>query len=205
VLHLRQGNLDQAIAALGRGLALCRAWNIWDWLLAIASALGYAYALCGRVAEALPLLEQTVEPEAVVSRRRLYALWFTWLSEAYLLGGRGKEAMQHAQSALDLSRDHKERGFQGWALRLLGEIAVHREPPEVDQAEDHYWQALAVAEELGMRPLIAHCRLGLGTLYTKMGRLEQARAELSAAIELYRAMEMTFWLPRAEAVLAQVV
>jgi Flp pilus assembly protein TadD len=55
-----------------------------------------------------------------------------------------------------------------------------------------------------MRPLQAHGHRGLGTLYAKTGRLEQARTELSAAIELYRAMDMTFWLPQAEATLAQV-
>jgi hypothetical protein len=55
-----------------------------------------------------------------------------------------------------------------------------------------------------MRPLMAHCHLGLGTLYAEIGRRELARAELSAAIEFYRAMEMTFWLPRAEAALAHV-
>jgi hypothetical protein len=55
-----------------------------------------------------------------------------------------------------------------------------------------------------MRPLAAHCHLGLGTLYAKIGRLGHARAELSTAIELYRAMEMTFWLPEVEAALAQV-
>jgi hypothetical protein len=54
-----------------------------------------------------------------------------------------------------------------------------------------------------MRPLQAHCRLGLGNLYLKSGRREAARAELSAAIELYRAMEMTFWLPEAERALAE--
>ena len=64
-------------------------------------------------------------------------------------------------------------------------------------------QALALAEELGMRPLQAHCHLGLGTLYVKTGQREQARTELSTAIELYRAMDMTFWLPQAEAALAQ--
>jgi hypothetical protein len=55
-----------------------------------------------------------------------------------------------------------------------------------------------------MRPLLAHCHHGLGTLYAKIGWAEQARAELSAAIDLYRAMEMTFWLPQAEATLAQM-
>jgi hypothetical protein len=55
-----------------------------------------------------------------------------------------------------------------------------------------------------MRPLIAHCHLGLGMLYAKTGQREQTRAELSTAIELYRAMQMTFWLPEAEAMLTQV-
>jgi hypothetical protein len=55
-----------------------------------------------------------------------------------------------------------------------------------------------------MRPLQAHCHLGLGSLYAKVGKAEQARAELSTAIALYRAMDMTFWLPQAEVALAQV-
>ena len=98
----------------------------------------------------------------------------------------------------------QERGYQAYALRLLGEIAAQREPPERDQAKPHYRQALALAEELGMRPLVAHCHLGLGKLYAEIGRRAEARAELSAAIDLYRAMDMTFWLPQAEAALAQV-
>jgi hypothetical protein len=63
---------------------------------------------------------------------------------------------------------------------------------------------LALAEPRGMRPLVAHCHRGLGTLYARIGRPEQAHVELSTAITLYRAMDMTFWLPQAEAVLAQV-
>ena len=39
---------------------------------------------------------------------------------------------------------------------------------------------------------------------TTAGQQEQARAELAAAIAMYRAMAMTFWLPQAEAALAQV-
>ena len=65
-------------------------------------------------------------------------------------------------------------------------------------------EALALAAALGMRPLVAHCHLGLGTLYIKTGRQERARTELSTAMEMYRAMEMTFWLPETEAALAQV-
>ena len=77
-------------------------------------------------------------------------------------------------------------------------------PRRATQAEAHYQQALVLAEELGMRPLLAHCHCGLGTLYATIGQREQARAALSTAIEMYRAMEMTFWLPETEAALAQV-
>jgi tetratricopeptide (TPR) repeat protein len=98
----------------------------------------------------------------------------------------------------------QDQGHQAYALRLLGDIAARREPPESTQAEAHYHQALALAEELGMRPLQAHCYRGLGTLYARIGRPAQARVELSAAIELYHTMDMTFWLPQAEATLAQV-
>jgi hypothetical protein len=88
--------------------------------------------------------------------------------------------------------------------RLLGDVATHREPPDLALAEAHYRQALALAEELGMRPLQAHCHRGLGTLYARLGQPEQARSALSAAIDLYRSRDMTFWLPQAEAALAAV-
>ena len=106
--------------------------------------------------------------------------------------------------ALALACKYQQRGNQAYALRLLGEIAARREPPQVEPAEAHYRQALALAEELGMRPLVAHCHLGLGTLYHRMGRAQQARAALDTAMALYRAMGMTFWLPRTEAALAEV-
>jgi tetratricopeptide (TPR) repeat protein len=121
-----------------------------------------------------------------------------------VLADRLEEAHALAKQTLAHAHEHQERGKEAYALRLLGEIAARREPPEREPAEAHYRQALALAEELGMRPLQAHCHLGLGTLYAKIGRREEARAELSAAIALYRAMAMTFWLPQAEAALAQV-
>ena len=109
-----------------------------------------------------------------------------------------------AARTLEYFRTYQERGNEVYALRLLGDIATHRDPPEVEEAEASYRQAMTLASELGMRPLLAHCHLGLGSLYAKTGQRQQARAELSAAIELYRAMEMTFWLPQTEAALAQV-
>ena len=120
-----------------------------------------------------------------------------------MLAGHPEEAHALAERALALTREHQERGHEAYALRLLGDIAARREPPESAQAGEYYHQALALADELGMRPLVAHCHLGLGMLYRHMGRPAEARTALSTAIELYRAMDMTFWLPQAEAALAQ--
>ena len=132
------------------------------------------------------------------------SLRVAWLSAVCLLAGCVDEAGQHAQQALALSRQHGQRGFEAEALYQLGAVHAQADPPEVAQSEARYREALALAEELGMRPLQAHCHHGLGTLYARSGQREQARAELATAIALYRAMEMTFWLPQAEAALAKL-
>ena len=112
------------------------------------------------------------------------------------------ECWLHACEALALVRQ-QSRGEE-LALYQLGVVHAHAALPDVAQAETHYQQARALADELGMRPLVAHCHHGLGRLYGQTGRGEEARAALSTAIDLYRAMDMTFWLPQAEAALAQV-
>jgi len=201
-LYLCKGDLAKAIPMLERYVGFSQAWNIPVPFPILASQLGLAYALSGRSAEALALLEQAVERAASMAVFWCQALRVAWLGEAHLLAGRREEASVLARRALDLSHTHKERGNQTYALRLLGEIAATRDSPA--EADAYYRQALALATELGMRPLVAHCHLGLGALYGKVGRQDQARAELSTAIELYRSMEMVFWLPRAEAALAAV-
>ena len=145
-----------------------------------------------------------MQRDAAMGRVGLQARTVAALGEATLLDGHLEKASDLARHALALALARKERGYQAYILRLLGEIAAHQAPPEIESAAHHYRQALALAEELGMRPLVAHCHLGLGTLYTKTGRREQARAELSTAIAMYRTMDMTFWLPQAEVALAQI-
>jgi len=201
VLYLLKGDLLRAIPPLERGLGLCQTTDIPLHFPMTASSLGYAYALSERVVEALPLLEQALESATSTQAGYILSRIIAHLSEAYLLAGRMEAAAEFAARALDLSRQRKERGFEAYALRLLGEIASRRDPPEAEQAGEHYLQALVLAEELGMRPLVAHCHFGLGALYQKIGRSGPARAELSTAIEMYRGMEMTFYVGRAEAAL----
>jgi tetratricopeptide (TPR) repeat protein len=204
LLTLRQGDLAKALPLLEQAVGLCQDTDLPFFFPRAAGSLGAAYLLGGRIAEAVPLLTQAMEQTMATDMGGFQAFCSLPLSEAHLRAGRPEEAHALAERALALAHEHQERGNQAYALRLLGDITVRREPPESEQAGDYYHQALALAEELGMRPLLAHCHLGLGTLYAKIGRGEQARTELSAAIALYRAMDMTFWLPQAEAALAQV-
>ena len=190
-LHVRQGALHQAVPLLERGVALGQEADIPPLYRFSAVYLALAYALAGRGTDALPLLGQ-IEGDSLVR------------GEAYLLAGEVEEADRLAQPALANARDRKTRGQEARALWLLGEIAMRRDPPDVAPAEAHYQQALTLAEELGMRPLQAHCHHGLGRLYHQTGRAEPARVALAAAIGLYRAMDMTLWLPQAEAALMQV-
>jgi tetratricopeptide (TPR) repeat protein len=201
-VSLHRGDLHQALPWLERGLDVCRVWDIPLLFYIVSSTLGYAYVLSGRVSEALPLLEQSVSMEAM---EIMSGTVHVWLSEAYLRLGRLDEALAVALRGLEVLRAHARQGEQAWALRLLGEIHAHHHPPEVEPAEAAYREALALAEALGMRPLQAHCHRGLGMLYVKTGQAAQARTALATAVDLYRTMDMTFWLPETEVALAQVV
>jgi DNA-binding winged helix-turn-helix (wHTH) protein/tetratricopeptide (TPR) repeat protein len=203
LLALRQGDLPRALPLLERAVGLCQDTDLPLYFPWMAWALGAAYTLNGCVADAVPLLTQAMEQADAMARVDVQACCSLCLGEAQLRAGRLEEAYTLAEQTLAHARKHKERGNEAYALRLLGEIAARREPPETEPAETHCQQALTLANKLGMRPLQAHCHRGLGTLYIRAGQWQQARTELSTAIELYRAMDMTFWLPQAEAALAQ--
>ena len=106
--------------------------------------------------------------------------------------------MTHIRRAVSLTRERGERGSEAYALHLMADIALGPDPPDVEMVESHYRQAIGLAEQLGMRPLIAHCHLGLGKLYRRTGKRQEAE-HLATATTMYREMDMAYWLERAEA------
>jgi class 3 adenylate cyclase/tetratricopeptide (TPR) repeat protein len=196
--HLRQGEFAMATRVLEPGLALCRTTGIRFALPFVAAALGSAYLWSGRAAEAVPLLKEAVEALTAMRVLAFRSLAITFVAEAHLVCGRVGEAWERAEQAVGLARAHQERGFEAWGLKLLGDVHAH-EPAEAEQAEDTYRQALALATELGMRPLVAHCHVGLGKVYRRTGRRDQAHEHLTTAMATYREMDMRYWLEKAEA------
>jgi tetratricopeptide (TPR) repeat protein/MoxR-like ATPase len=198
LLGLRQGHFDRAAAGFRSCVELSRKWDIPAWG---DSEAGWACALAlqGRRDEAVRGLEGSSPTVRGAGVAVFLALQATWLGEAARWCGRPQEAGRLAEEALKLARAHKERGDEAWALRLLGDLASDRE--QFSEAEGRYRDALALADELGMRPLVAHCHLGLGTLYRRTGDKAKARVHLTTATTMYREMGMTFWLEKAQAAL----
>jgi predicted ATPase/class 3 adenylate cyclase len=195
--HLRHGDFAAASRVLEPGLALCRELEVRVALPFIAASLGSAYLWLGRAPDAVTLLEEAIAAFTRMAIQGLHSLSTTFLAEAYLELGRVGEAREQAEQAQALARAQRERGWEAWALRLVG--AIHaRKPAEAEQAGEAYRQALTIATELGMRPLVAHCHIGLYGLHFRAGQHEAARAHLSIATTLYRDMDMRFWLEHAE-------
>ncbi|HSF01792.1 MAG TPA: tetratricopeptide repeat protein, partial [Solirubrobacterales bacterium] len=204
-LTLDRGDFAGAVAPLERGLDLCRTREVPVLLHDFAWALGAAYHGTGRRAEGVALMEDAAR--GLAGRTARVVGWtgrVGALGGAYLLDGRLADATRIAQDGLAAARQRGERAVEGHVLRLLGDIAAHPDRVEVETAEAHYRQALALAEELGLRPLVAHCHLGFGKLFRRTGKREQAQEHLTTAMTMYREMGMTYWLEQAEAKMAEL-
>ena len=198
-IHLMRRELGAATPLFERGLEQGRAAEVRRTLPLLAMGLGHARLLAGRRDDGIALLEQVASEMDSQPRQWVPALRIAWLGEGYLLAGEIERALVEAGRALEIARLGKERGHEAQALWLLGEAVSQRQPPDVEQAERRYREALALATELGMRPLVAHCHLGLGRLYLLTGERREAAERLTTATTMFREMDMGFWLAQSEA------
>ena len=196
--ELSLGRADTPIPALERALDVGRQAGLAIWFPWVAATLGRAYALSGRTQEGLSLLEEGIRQAEATRFRFGQALRVAWLAELYAIAGRMAEADDQAGRALRLVREHGERGHEAWVLFTTGAIAARREPVNMEAAESSYRAASELASELGMRPLVAHCHLGLGKLYRQAGDDVKGQEHLTTAKGMYREMDMGFWLEKAD-------
>jgi tetratricopeptide (TPR) repeat protein len=193
-----RGELSQAIRLLERAVAQSREWNVTYLALFGMASLGHTYAWSGRIREGVSWLEQALTAHASARIGWFHVISAVQGGEVYLLAGQVEDARACAERAMMLAHQRGERGHEAWALRLLGEIALRHTRPDVAAAETHYRAAIALASELEMRPLVAHCHLGLGKLYRRPGLRQEAQEHLATATTMYRDMDMRFWLEQAE-------
>jgi class 3 adenylate cyclase/tetratricopeptide (TPR) repeat protein len=193
-----RGQLSQAAQLLERAVAQSREWNFTSQMPIAMASLGYVYAWSGRIDEGVASLQHAVTAHERAGIGAFFSLSVTRLGEAYLLANQVENARACADHALMLARGRGERVYEAWALRLLGQIASHHARPDVGTAAEHYGAAMALASELEMRPLVAHCHAGLGRLYRRTDNPEQAQEHLTTAGTMYSEMGMTYWSERLE-------
>ena len=204
-VDLLVGEFERALSKASRGLGICHAAGLRFTLPDFVSLAGSAHVGAGRIDEGLPLLERAVELDAAMERRGLYhTRRIVRLGEGYLRGGRLADAALAGRRARDLAREKGERGNEGWALHLLGEAGAQLEPGTSAEAERHYQDAMKLAQELEMRPLLARCHLGLGQLYRRTGKRQEAMEHLTTAMLMHREMGLRFWLEQAEAEMGEL-
>ena len=196
-VRVSRGEWTSIIPELEEGLARCRSVNNVNMTTPYSAVLGRAYTLARRSTDAVAVLEDTVI-RAETDNRANRALWLSFLSGAYLRAGRSNDAAEVARRGIEGARARQERGDEAWNLRALAE-GLCADACDVTGAEGRYREALALAGELGMRPLAARCHAGLANLCRRTGRHAQAREHLTTATTMFREMDMRYWLNEAEA------
>ena len=202
--YMRHGNLETAKKLLQKANTLGREAELHSILSYVAGGLGDVYLLLGRPDDALPILEEGVAPQNLDSSISSSIHPITALSEAYRLNGQIAKAILTAEEAMQIYRQTEEHCFGAWALYGMAKIQSEIGSGQTEQATHTFRQAIDLAEELKMRPLLAHCSLELGQFYIRSGKYEKARSELMKATDLYRSLGMRFWLPKAEAILGEL-
>jgi tetratricopeptide (TPR) repeat protein len=195
--HLLKGDWRKAHSLIEHWINMPRIATVTvPW--AVASS-AWALAQIGELSEALGGLreaEKLLEDQAAreIGQHRSWA--YSALGRTCLLLGQPDQAWRLGRRSLEASQ--RLPGFAAHALHLLGDIAIHPDRFEAESASAHYRQALATAELHGMRPLVAQCHLGLGELYRRTGKPEHAREHFTIAANLFREMDMRFWLEHGE-------
>jgi DNA-binding NtrC family response regulator/tetratricopeptide (TPR) repeat protein len=195
---LERGDSFRAILLLERALVLSRTWSLFEWASGAASSLGFAYILAGRTPEALPLLTDDSATEQPIGALGGEARRLAYRAAGRLATGNRNEALADARRVLEIAMTRRERGNEAWALHLLGDLVAGGDVSDVETADRRYREARALADERGMRPLVARCHLGLGTLYRGAGMSARARDHLTTAVAMFRDMDMRLWLERAD-------
>ncbi len=199
LVQMEKGEFGTAIAVLERGFGCCEAGQLNFGLAMLGGCLGAAYAKAGQLSRGLRLLQEAVERSTAMSFWAGQSLRLAWLAEDYLNSRQPDTAMEVGRHALELASRYKERGNESRVLHVLAEIASRDSAADSVTAERYYREASERAMKLGLRPLVAHCDFGLGKLYRRTDKRQEAQEHLATAARMYREMDMRFWLEQAEA------
>jgi len=195
--QLLKGDIDAAIPALERGLAIAQEHELPHGVTANLLYLAYALILSNRHESGLEALDRAVQHEITFMPQ--WTRYGIVSAAAYLAAGRIVEAASEVDKGLAMVAERQARGYRGPLIRIQAELLMRQEPLNADAVQARLQEALALASELGMRPEIARCRLGLARLNRRVRGSVAGAEHLTAAVTLFREIGASFWAERAEA------
>jgi tetratricopeptide (TPR) repeat protein len=198
-LYVLKGDWARARSVLEPSIEVARAGNVLLFLPAMMALYAWTLAGLGDASEAVKRLQEADHLREFLRGTTgpgVTAPIDGYLGEGYVVLG----WLDHARECAErlIQTPHIQFTYPH-GLYLLGKIDSQRQPPDCEGADWHYRQALSIGDQLGMRPLVAHCHVGLGKLYWRTDKRDQAREHLATATTMYREMGMTYWLEKAEA------
>lgn len=152
-----EGRLQEAEAELRTSLELCQAWSFYGWFTNIASCLGHVLSRLGQDEEGTALLQRAAERTRVSGILVSHGQELAWLADAHRAAGRTNQAVQTAEEAVEVSRQHEERGNEALALFALGRAMLLQGTPP-DKTAGRVRAALTLAKRCGMAPLAKQCQ-----------------------------------------------
>jgi tetratricopeptide (TPR) repeat protein len=194
-VHSLRGQMETALPFLERALAIAREHELFQATVFTSAYLAYALVLLGERERGLECLAGALKRSSGVITPRWWHFG-TVTASAYLAAGCPEEARTEIRLGLAAATERNAWGYRATWLRLEAEVLTQRDP---GGARDRLEEALSLALEMGMHPEVAHCHLGLGKLYRRTGKRQEAQEHLTTATTMYREMDMRFWLEQAEA------
>ena len=191
------GQFAEGVRCAHHALEVAERSRLLGFLFYGYSVYGWLLGGLGRTQEAVEFVVRGTDLHELLGVKTRLALFHTWRARLLIIQGHVEEAGIFAQGAYDLASALGERGHEAYAIEAMAEAAI--KAGNETRAEELYGAASQLAAALGMRPLVAHCHLGLGTLYRRTDKREQAQEHLTTATAMYREMGMTYWLEKAEA------
>jgi len=190
--HLRRGDFTVARRVLEPALALCQELGVRVAMPYIAASLASVYTGLGQPQDALKLLEQAMLDLDSMGMRGLKSMCSVFLAEACIASGDPRAGREYAERALEFARTRNEKGWEAWSLKVLGD-ALSPSADGIEPALTAYRASIGIAGALGMRPVLAHCHSGLGRVYERYGRGDEARSSKAEAEAVYRELGMVSW------------
>jgi tetratricopeptide (TPR) repeat protein len=193
-VHSLRGQMETALPFLERALAIAKEHELFQATIFTSAYLAYALVLLGERERGLECLARALKRSSGGITPRWWHFG-TVTASAYLAAGCPEEARTEIRLGLAAATERNAWGYRATWLRLEAEVLAQRDP---GGARDRLEEALSLALEMGMRPEVAHCHLGLAKRYQSTGMREQATKHLSTAATMYREMDMRLWLEQAE-------